>query len=399
MDVLKKIIYLFWVFVEAPSCRRTRSGSQRGHTHERSGISTAAPVRTGRHSAGSVKALLQPQFLGLYGMIKGTVTFLILLSAHILLDIYVLSDRTSLALECQAFIPLAALIGLGAAGSLWSGQQSRANVKDTIAGNMELAKYGYSKDLEMWNRQNEYNNPAAQMQRYTDAGLNPNLIYGQGNPGNATQLPKYNVPTVDYSGRKPSFDPTQVLQAMQMHQNFEVQNAQVDNLRAQQKNTEMKTITEATKNALNAVLVRLREFDIEKGRTMLPSQKAALDAGIARTQFETRKGETLLPYQTGIAKGQAGAAELAAKLAMQNLLNLGQQFKNMVASEEKTKADTGVAKARGQGIRTQTMLTGQATVRAAWENQIRRKYGITPNETLMGLISKALAEGVSKFSK
>lgn len=36
-------------------------------------------------------------------------------------------------------------------------------------------------NLDVWNMQNEYNTPAAQMLRYQDAGLNPNLIYGQSN--------------------------------------------------------------------------------------------------------------------------------------------------------------------------------------------------------------------------
>ena len=40
-----------------------------------------------------------------------------------------------------------------------------------------LAEYQYQKDLEMWNKQNEYNNPSNQMARLKDAGLNPNLVY------------------------------------------------------------------------------------------------------------------------------------------------------------------------------------------------------------------------------
>lgn len=36
-------------------------------------------------------------------------------------------------------------------------------------------------NLELWNLTNEYNSPQAQMLRYQDAGLNPNLIYGQQN--------------------------------------------------------------------------------------------------------------------------------------------------------------------------------------------------------------------------
>ncbi|WNK13107.1 MAG: DNA pilot protein [Microvirus sp.] len=43
--------------------------------------------------------------------------------------------------------------------------------------------------LDDWNRNNEYNAPAAQMQRFKDAGLNPQLIYGQGTPGNASATP------------------------------------------------------------------------------------------------------------------------------------------------------------------------------------------------------------------
>lgn len=42
--------------------------------------------------------------------------------------------------------------------------------------------------LHMWNLQNEYNTPKAQMERFQEAGLNPNLIYGQGTPGNAQKV-------------------------------------------------------------------------------------------------------------------------------------------------------------------------------------------------------------------
>lgn len=38
-------------------------------------------------------------------------------------------------------------------------------------------------NLEQWNRNNAYNHPAAQMQRLKAAGLNPDLMYGQGTPG------------------------------------------------------------------------------------------------------------------------------------------------------------------------------------------------------------------------
>ncbi|UPW41900.1 DNA pilot protein [Dipodfec virus RodF1_80] len=46
----------------------------------------------------------------------------------------------------------------------------------------------YKRQIDFWNMQNEYNTPAAQMERYRAAGLNPNLIYGTGtsSAGNAS---------------------------------------------------------------------------------------------------------------------------------------------------------------------------------------------------------------------
>lgn len=52
--------------------------------------------------------------------------------------------------------------------------------------------------LDMWNKQNEYNSPQAQMQRFQDAGLSPQLIYGQGSPGNATAAPELHAPDLNY---------------------------------------------------------------------------------------------------------------------------------------------------------------------------------------------------------
>lgn len=48
--------------------------------------------------------------------------------------------------------------------------------------NTEAATTAYGRMKEMWNMENEYNLPSNQMSRYMDAGLNPNLIYGQSNP-------------------------------------------------------------------------------------------------------------------------------------------------------------------------------------------------------------------------
>lgn len=44
--------------------------------------------------------------------------------------------------------------------------------------------------LADWNMQNEYNSPAAQMDRLMSAGLNPNLVYGNGATAMSGQMPR-----------------------------------------------------------------------------------------------------------------------------------------------------------------------------------------------------------------
>lgn len=66
--------------------------------------------------------------------------------------------------------------------------------------NRGAQKRAFDQNVQMWNMQNEYNSPSAQMARLRDAGLNPRLVYGQGSgntAGNASTLPKYQAPSWD----------------------------------------------------------------------------------------------------------------------------------------------------------------------------------------------------------
>lgn len=85
-------------------------------------------------------------------------------------------------------------------GDMFNYATQKQQLEQQNQANRSMANYQYSKDLEMWNAQNEYNTPENQMLRLKEAGLNPNLIYGtgaKGATGNATgQLPKYNAPTI-----------------------------------------------------------------------------------------------------------------------------------------------------------------------------------------------------------
>lgn len=71
-----------------------------------------------------------------------------------------------------------------AAGLTAAGQA--AAIGGQAAANSRVARLQNEFNIDMWNRTNEYNSPQAQMQRLSEAGLNPNLIYGSVNTGNTS---------------------------------------------------------------------------------------------------------------------------------------------------------------------------------------------------------------------
>lgn len=63
--------------------------------------------------------------------------------------------------------------------------------------NYALNKQSNDQQLYLWNLMNEYNLPENQMKRFKDAGLNPNLIYQQGSPGNSSSPANYTPMTAN----------------------------------------------------------------------------------------------------------------------------------------------------------------------------------------------------------
>jgi len=113
------------------------------------------------------------------------------------------------------------------------------------AHNKQMAEYSYSKDLEMWNRQNQYNAPESQMNRFKEAGLNPNLIYGQGNSGNATTLPKYSAPTLREKTRMPD-----ISGVIPSYQDYQLKKAQIDIANEQKRMLQERITSESVNRAL-----------------------------------------------------------------------------------------------------------------------------------------------------
>lgn len=79
-------------------------------------------------------------------------------------------------------------------GSAITGIFNKHSVDSTNAANRDL-----------WREQAAYNTPKNQMLRYQEAGLNPNLVYTQGNPGNLGTAPAMQAAQYDFRGLGKSF--------------------------------------------------------------------------------------------------------------------------------------------------------------------------------------------------
>lgn len=106
--------------------------------------------------------------------------------------------------------------------------QKQSNIRNLQTAK-ELENYRYNRDLLQYQKALEYNTPKNQMERFKEAGLNPNLIYSRGSSGEAPAvMPKYGQIQSDQSLPSPVNLPTigQFYDKRLMYQNLQQAEAQ-----------------------------------------------------------------------------------------------------------------------------------------------------------------------------
>ena len=177
----------------------------------------------------------------------------------------------------------AAIIGgLGSivGSAIGAGAQRRANIH-----NMQLAKYqnnwqtaenekAYARSVEMWNMQNRYNSPTAQMSRLRQAGLNPNLVYGSGVTGNsAGSAPQYQPAKIQRATMEPYRGWNLGLSdAASMYMAMRQNKAQVENMEAQNKLIKEQARTEGIRQGNIAMSTARSGFDLNLARELREKQ-------------------------------------------------------------------------------------------------------------------------------
>lgn len=192
--------------------------------------------------------------------------------------------------------PVVAAIAAGtqlATSGLNAASQTGTNKKQ-----MKFAREMYDRQrsdaLADYAMQNEYNSPVSQMKRFKEAGLNPNLIYGQG-ASMADASPIRSAQTGSYNPTAPRYDlGTAASAGIGAYYDSQVKQATVDNLKAA--NTQILADV-ALKNM----------------------QTAQVGANTANTLQNTKTSEYDLDYKKEIRASQISALSLANEQATKNI--------------------------------------------------------------------------------
>ena len=253
-------------------------------------------------------------------------------------------------------------------------------------------------NLEQWNRNNEYNSPAAQLQRMKAAGLNPDLMYGQNASGAAGNSSSPAQGTNPIPKQPFLLDPTMSAQVRALNAKAysdemngngqDLQNEVYSKTALQQalKNLGL-TDTEIQKNVAQAEELHTRVDDMKKKWDLLEIQKQEALSHIAKTVEETKlltleqateeqacnlivaqfEGQQLSNEQQKIINHylpQQQQAELARKWS---------EVKKNQAAAENLDADTVYKQA--QTAYTNELSKSEQVKRAGyrWDNKIKRE--------------------------
>lgn len=195
--------------------------------------------------------------------------------------------------------PVTAVLGFGGLAS--QGLASYLNYqsqKETNEQNLQIARDNRDWQEKMWNMQNQYNSPQAQMQRLKAAGLNPDLMYSNGTTGIAEGISSPSQATMQ-SPQLQGLDTSALVQAIQ---NEHLMQGQLDLLRSQKNNVDADTHGKDIDNANKQLgydlqfeearyRMRRMQSDIDKQTQDIQESMARvglINSNIIKTQQEAR---------------------------------------------------------------------------------------------------------------
>lgn len=179
--------------------------------------------------------------------------------------------------------------------------------------------------LQDWAMQNAYNSPAAQMQRFKDAGLNPNLIYGQQNEGatvRSTDMKSWSpdAPRLDLGGIASN--------AFGAYWDAQVKEATVNNLEAQNTVQQQEALLKAAQILETTSRTNRNKFDLGLSEELRQTSIDAARSNVVKLQADTQY--TLDNNERAAAMNSSNLKE-----AMERILTMKAQRLNTAAERQR----------------------------------------------------------------
>jgi hypothetical protein len=231
--------------------------------------------------------------------------------------------------------------------------------------------------LADWDRNNQYNSPAQQMNRLRQAGLNPNLVYGKGADNTATMARASNsqmgnaiAPRLDSIGMGGML--ARYIQLKQIK-------TQTDNVEANTSTAKMEAVLKGAQTAQLAASTATSQFELDKS-------KALMDTQVKQAQLNnelTQSNITNLQQQTTINLNRDEREQLSNSANVQKTLQeiVTEKLKQaqIKQSTERDSAQTAVLTQDIENMKEALKNMQKEGALKQWDIDQRAK-GIYPND-------------------
>lgn len=180
--------------------------------------------------------------------------------------------------------------------------------------------------LDDYHMQNEYNHPSSQMERLKAAGLNPNLVYGNGADAQGGTVRSSDMQS--WNPRAPQVDTAIADNALSQYYDIQAKTAQIDNLRVQNTVLAQEAILKAAQTAGTNASTAKTGVDVETGKFNLglaqELRQTSLEA--AKANLDKMAADTKSTLDENTRRSQAQGLTLAK--AAEDILNSRSQRAN-----------------------------------------------------------------------
>jgi len=280
------------------------------------------------------------------------------------------------------------LLGQGL-GAYTQGVQNRANQRRAE----KMFQWEVNANRENWRMQNEYNHPAQQMQRLKEAGLNPNLVYGNGATATGGSISSSSANTPQ--GQAPRLDPGKIVSG---YLDAQLREIQIDQGKASIDIMKQDAINKALQSQLTNAQIQKLGADTETTKFGLSQAQRLADYSVEAAKLGNQKIEQEIQinakdYVLRELKNGSDLKEALTRMALnkQNTINAGLQAEDLKLKPEETRQRIKQIKEQTNQTLKQIELMQKDGTLKDLEIQLR-KTGLNPSDpTLIRLLNQFLS--------